>query len=91
MGSGRSQNPTSATPSYPATGNDSTQTSGPGQLPANSRGVYGLKDLKLMMNKSGSAETTIITSDGKNVHLDGGTRLLLMAQVQATAAAAPSK
>src|SRR5580704_4735598 len=53
MGSARSQNPTSGAPSYPSTGSagsDATATSGPGQLPANSRGVYGLKDLKLMMN-----------------------------------------
>jgi hypothetical protein len=96
MGSGRSQNPTSGTPSYPSTGSagspsDSTATSGPGQLPANSRGVYGLKDLKLTMSNSGTGQTTVITSTGKNVHLGGGTRLLLLGQAKTAAAAMPSK
>ena len=96
MGGSRSQNPTSGTPGYPAAGsvgspNGSTEPSGPGQLPANSRGVYGLKDLKLMMNNSGADQTTVITSPGKNVHLDGGTRLLLIGQAQTAAAAMPSK
>jgi hypothetical protein len=93
MGGSRPQNPTSGTPSYPTTGSSdgSPETNGPGRLPANSRGVYGLKDLKLMMNKSSTGQTTVITSDGKNVHLDGGTRLLLVVQAQTAAAAAPSK
>lgn len=96
MGGSRSQNPTSGTPGYPATGSagspkGSTEPSGPGQLPANSRGVYGLKDLKLMMNNAGTDQTTVITSTGKNVHLDGGTRLLLVGQAKTVAAAMPSK
>jgi hypothetical protein len=59
---------------------------GSAQLPANSRGVYGLKDLKLMASPSGANETTVITSTGKNVRLDGGTRLLLVAQAPTSAA-----
>jgi hypothetical protein len=95
MGSARSQNPTSGTPTYPSAGSagspsESPATSGPGQLPANSRGVYGLRDLKLMMSNSGTSQTTVLTSTGKNVHLDGGTRLLLVGQAQ-TAAAIPGK
>lgn len=96
MGGSRPQNPTSGTPGHPATGsagspNGSTEPSGPGQLSANSRGVYGLKDLKLMMNNAGTGQATVITSTGKNVHLDGGTRLLLIGQAQTAAAAMPSK
>jgi len=96
MGSGRSQNPTSGAPSYPSTGSaaspsGSAATGGPGQLPADSRGVYGLKDLKLMMSNSGTGQTTVITSTGKNVHLDGGTRVLLLGQVHTAAVALPSK
>ncbi len=82
MGASRPQNPTSGTPKYPTTGNGSTETSGAAQLSANSRGVYGLKDLKLMVNNSGTGQTTIITSTGKSVHLDSGTRLLLLGQAQ---------
>ncbi len=44
-----------------------------------------------MMNNSGTGQTTVITSTGKNVHLDGGTRVLLLGQVHTTAAALPSK
>jgi len=96
MGGSRPQNPASGTPGYPATGsagspNGSTELSGPGQLPANSRGVYGLKDLKLMMSNTGTDQITVMTSTGKNVHLDGGTRLLLIGQAQTAAAAMPSK
>jgi hypothetical protein len=91
MGSGRSQNPPTVAPSYPSGRAGSTETSGSGQLPANSRGVYGLKDLKLMMNKSSTGQTTVITSTGKNVHLDGGTRLLLLGQPQTAPMASPTK
>jgi len=66
-----------------------TEPSGSAQLPANSRGVYGLKGLKLMMATSNAGAKTVITSNGKNVHLDGGTRLLLIAEAEA--AAAPNK
>lgn len=87
MGASRSQNPTPATPSYPPGGvaSSTSETNGSAQLPANSRGVYGLNDLKLMAAATG--QTTVITSSGKNVHLDGGTRLLLISQAEAPAAA----
>jgi hypothetical protein len=88
-GGGRPANPTSGTPSYPA-GGGSAGTNAPSQLPANSRGVYGLKDLKLMEKTSSGVQSTVLTSDGKNVHLDGGTRLLLVAQGSVTSAQTPS-
>jgi hypothetical protein len=95
MGVGRSQNPTSGTAGYPTSGagspNDSGEMSASGQLPASSRGVYGLKDLKLKLNNSSTGQTTVIISTGKNVRLDGGTRLLLVGQAQTAAMAAPSK
>ncbi len=91
MGASRPQNPPSGTPNYPTTVNGSAETSGGEQLSTNSRGVYGLKDLKLMVNNSGTGQTTVITSSGKNVHLDSGTRLLLLGQAQTAAAVVPSK
>ena len=48
------------------------------QLNANSRGVIGLNNLSL--NSSAGAQGAVIVSNGKNVHLDSGTRLLLVAQ-----------
>ena len=54
-----------------------------GPLPANMRGVYGLDGVKISANANG--EGTVLTSSAKNVHLDGGTRLLLAVQPQSTA------
>jgi hypothetical protein len=94
MGASRSQNPTPATPSYPSGGvaGSTIGANGSAQLPADSRGVYGLNDLKLVAATANSGQTTVITSSGKTVHLDGGTRLLLVAQEQAAKSSpAPSK
>lgn len=51
-----------------------------GQLVATSRGVFGLEGLALGANASNSEEGSVITSTGKNVHLDSGTRMLLVTQ-----------
>jgi hypothetical protein len=75
-------------PSYPADG-PSSSPSALKPLAADSRGVYGLKDLQMMAPSSSASPATIITSSGKNVHLDSGTRLLLVVPEQV--AAAPSK
>jgi hypothetical protein len=58
-----------------------------GPLPANARGVYGLDGVRLSASSNG--EGTVLTSTDKNIHLDGGTRLLLTAQPQ-SASVAPS-
>lgn len=88
MGASRSQAPPSGNPSYPGGAASSTMGSnGAAQLSANSRGVYGLNDLKLMEASSNASQTTVITSSGKNVHLDSGTRFLLVAQPEAPSAA----
>ncbi len=67
------------------TGNSEANNSGP--LPANARGVYGLEGVRLSASSNG--EGTVLTSADKNIHLDGGTRLLLTVQPQ-SASAAPS-
>jgi hypothetical protein len=88
MGTSHVPTATPGSANYPNLGADSGSRgmNGSAQLPANSRGVYGLKDLKLMASSAGASETTIITSDGKNVRLDSGTRLLLVAQSPTAAA-----
>lgn len=51
-----------------------------GQLTSNSQGVFGMNGLNLSSALSNDTEGTLITSAGKNVHLDSGTRLLLVSQ-----------
>jgi hypothetical protein len=54
-----------------------------GQLVSNSQGVFGLSGLNLNSAASDSTQGSVITSAGKNVHLDSGTRLLLVSQAHA--------
>ena len=60
-----------------------------GQLTSNSQGVFGLNGLNLNGTETGSAQGSLITSAGKNVHLDGGTRMLLV--TQAATSGTPNK
>lgn len=54
-----------------------------GQLRSNSQGVFGLRGLSL--NSSNSTEGSVITSTSRNVHLDSGTQMVLVAHGQASA------
>ena len=54
-----------------------------GQLTSNSQGVFGLNGLNLRAAGSNAMQGSVITSAGKNVHLDSGTRMLLVSQAQA--------
>src|ERR1700681_1996538 len=56
-----------------------------GQLTSNSQGVFGLNGLNLSAAASNATQGSVITSAGKNVHLDSGTRMLLVSQAQAGA------
>jgi hypothetical protein len=91
MGASRQQNPNANdNPTRQIPDAAEGDQSGPierGPLPAKSRGVYGLSGLKLMQENANGQSTTVITSTGKNVRLDSGTRLLLVAQPEAPAAA----
>jgi hypothetical protein len=55
-----------------------------GLLTAVSSGVFGLRDLSLSSTVSGAAQGSVVTSTGKSVHLDQGTRLLLSTQAGAS-------
>ena len=59
-----------------------------GRLTPDSRGVYGLKDASLRP-ATNLAEGSVITSNGKNVHLDSDTQLLLVTQGRGAATTAP--
>jgi hypothetical protein len=64
---------------------------GAGQLTSNSRGVFGLNGLNLVTDASSATQGSVITSAGKNVHLEGGTKMLLISQTAATPSATPNK
>lgn len=51
-----------------------------GEFSANSRGVYGLEGLSLSTDASNMEQGSLVTSSGKSVQLESGTRLLLVAQ-----------
>lgn len=61
-----------------AVGNVAGNTaSATGALNSNSTGVIGLKNLQLSSDNSSSAAGSVITSTGKNVKLDSGSRMVL--------------
>ena len=57
-----------------------------GHLTSNSQGVFGLDGVNLSSAASNSTQGSLITSTSRNVRLDSGTQLLLVAQSQASAA-----
>ena len=56
-----------------------------GQLTSNSRGVFGLNGVNLNSAVSNSTQGSVFSSAGKNVHLESGTRMLLVSQAAAGA------
>src|SRR5258706_2552586 len=58
--------------------------SGSGVLTSGSRGVFGLDGLNLTSATGSTTEGSLITSAGRSVRLDGGTRMLLTSGAQAT-------
>jgi hypothetical protein len=58
-----------------------------GRLTTSSRGVFGLNGLSLDANAANSAQGSVITSSGKQVRLDSGTRMLLVVQAESSASA----
>ena len=76
--------------SYPnaePNGTPGAQPNAAGPLPSGAHGVYGLPGVRLATAGAGNAEGSVIMSDGKNLHLDKGTRLLLVGQPQSGATA----
>lgn len=59
-----------------------------GELTSNSRGVFGLNGLQLRLAAANSTQGSLISSTGKNVKLDGGTKLLLVTEAGAAASTA---
>jgi hypothetical protein len=50
-----------------------------GQLASNSQGVFNMQGLNLTSSATNATQGSLITSRSRNVHLDGGTQLLLSA------------
>lgn len=55
-----------------------------GQLTSNSRGVFGMNGLSLNSAAANNTEGSLMTSSGKNVHLESGTRMLMVTQAAAS-------
>jgi hypothetical protein len=58
-----------------------------GVLTSGSKGVFGIQGLDIVSSSAGSAQGSVITSSTRNVHLDGGTKMLLSNSVGDSAAA----
>jgi hypothetical protein len=58
---------------------------GAGQLMSNSRGVFGMQGVNLSSATAGAAQGSVITSAGKDLHLDSGTQMLLVTQAAGSA------
>ena len=67
-----------------AEGKVETGLSPSGELLPTSRGVFGLSGMSLNANAN-ATEGSVISSTGKNVHLDSGTRMLLVMQAPTSA------
>jgi hypothetical protein len=72
-------------PSTEANGASNPQPNAAGPLPAGAHGVYGLEGVSLATAGASTTEGSVILSDGKNLRLDKGTRLLLVGQPQSGA------
>src|SRR5208282_5635603 len=74
--------PPSAQPPAGGVGSGSRTTSeaNSAALGPNSHGVLGLRGLTLTTAPANNAMVSVLTSDGKNVHLDSGTQFLLVEQ-----------
>lgn len=73
--------PPAAQPPAGGVGSGSQTTlEGSPSLGPNSRGVIGLNGLTLKTAQANNVLVSVVTSDGKNVHLDSGTQFLLVAQ-----------
>jgi len=79
MGNGRMGPPSTPAPQTGASGGaPESEASASSGLNAGSRGVIGLRGLKLAAAPVDGKMVATVSSDGKNVHLDGGTRFLLI-------------
>lgn len=55
-----------------------------GLLTSSSSGVFGMRDVSLATAGSSATQGSVVTSSGKTVHLDQGTRMLLTSQAGAS-------
>jgi hypothetical protein len=82
MAGARNAPPSNST--APGNGTDAGDASGgfgaDGKLTPTSRGVYGIKGLKLAMDAAKTPPVSVVISTEKSVHLDSGTRLLLFTE-----------
>jgi hypothetical protein len=81
------QNNTANSPTAAGTGQASGGVNPSGELKPTSRGVYGLTGITLNPTTANSSDGAVMVSAGRSVHLDSGTRLLLVTLATTSAAA----
>jgi hypothetical protein len=64
----------------PETRSDAPQQPPSQPLDAKTRGVIGLRGMTLNTEPANNRAASVVVSNGKSVHLDGGTRMLLVVQ-----------
>lgn len=94
MAGSRSAPPNTGTPNGPASGGDvggaGEGLGADGRLTPTSRGVYGIKGMRLAADTSKTPPVCVVISSEKSAHLDSGTRLLFFTQAtEATAVPNP--
>jgi hypothetical protein len=60
-------------------------------LTSKSRGVFGLREVSLDATGARGKPGSVITSNGKNVHLDGGTQMLFVTEAREGTSSTPEK
>jgi hypothetical protein len=61
-----------------------------GDLQSGSRGVFGIRDLEIASAAQSGAQGSVISSAGRNVRLEGGTQMLIVAGARAAEQSADS-
>jgi hypothetical protein len=89
--SGNRTPPPNVQPAANGDASASNQISSPSspQLDARSRGAVGMHGITLNAEQANNRPATVVVSNGKSVHLDGGTQMLLVVQAQGTEPAGP--
>ncbi|HWZ99855.1 MAG TPA: hypothetical protein VN025_19010 [Candidatus Dormibacteraeota bacterium] len=82
MGGGRTSTPPGPAVGNPGSAGNSTKPDSglgnDGQLTPESRGVYGMNGVRLAAGLSKTIPVSVVSSTGKNMRLDSGTRMLLV-------------
>lgn len=93
MGGSQPAPPAAGSPNATANGRDDGDATGglaaDGRLTPTSRGVYGIKGMRLVVDSAKTPPVSVVISTEKSARLDSGTRLLFFTETVETAGANP--